>query len=342
MAEERTRKPRLELPAPSAESYRAACELAERAPIPATVGNVRVGTAGWSDASLSRAELFYPKAAKTPEARLRHFAEHFNLLEVDSTFYALLAADTVSRWLEWTPAAFRFHAKAHPVFTGHPIDARRLPAELAAQVPARDSRIYPSDLPDELCAEIEHRYFESLGPLTASGRLASILIQFPPWFAATRGNVRHIESLRKRYPAAPFAIEFRNRTWLLPERRERVVDFLRAQEIVYVIVDEPDVARAGVPPIPLVTAPRLAVLRFHGQNHEAWARPGASIAERFNYLYGPGELERWAETVCRLSREADEVHAVFTNGVRNFAILNAKGLAALLNQQVGTAPVQPG
>lgn len=342
MAAERTRKPRPELPAPAPEAYRAAHELAELAPIPATVGNVRVGTAGWSDASLSRGELFYPKAAKTPEARLRYFAEHFDLLEVDGTFYALLAAETVSRWLEWTPEAFRFHAKAHPVFTGHPIDARGLPAELAAQVPVKDTRIYPSDLPDALRTEIEHRYFESLGPLVASGRLASILIQFPPWFAATRGNVRHLENLRKRYPEAPFAVEFRNRTWLLPERRDRVVDFLRAQKIVYVIVDEPDVARGGVPPIPLVTAPRLAVLRFHGQNREAWARPGASIAERFNYLYSPAELERWAETVRRLSDEADEVHAVFTNGVRNFAILNAKGLAALLNRHSGTVPVQPG
>jgi uncharacterized protein YecE (DUF72 family) len=342
MAVERTRKPRLELPAPAPESYRAAYELAELAPSPATVGNVRVGTAGWSDASLSRGELFYPRAAKTPEARLRHFAEHFELLEVDGTFYALLAADTVSRWLEWTPKAFRFHAKAHPVFTGHPIAPRGLPAELAAQVPASESRIYPSDLSDELRAEIERRYFESLAPLIGSGRLASILIQFPPWFAATRGNVRHIEGLRKRYPTAPFAIEFRNRTWLLPERRDRVVDFLHAQEIVYVIVDEPDVARGGVPPIPLVTAPRLAVLRFHGQNSEAWARPGASIAERFNYLYSPAELERWAETVRRLSNEVEEVHAVFTNGVRNFAILNAKGLAALLNRQLGTAPAQPG
>jgi uncharacterized protein YecE (DUF72 family) len=335
--------PRVELPAPSADLYAAAQELAARAPKPAVLGSLRFGTAGWSDPSLSRAELFYPKRAQSPESRLRHYAEHFRLVEVDSTFYALLAAETVQRWADWTPASFRFHVKAHPVFTGHPIDRRRLPADLAALMPKRDgARVYPNELSPELVREVEQRYFAALEPLTTCGRLSSILIQFPPWFDATRGNVRHLESLRARYPAAPFAVEFRNRTWLLPERRERVCQLLRANDLSYVVVDEPDVDRGGVPPIALVTAPRLAVLRFHGQNTKAWQRPGASVAERFNYLYAPAELESWSERVRRLSDEAAEVHAVFNNCVRNFAILNAKGLAALLQKEAGFAGIQPG
>jgi uncharacterized protein YecE (DUF72 family) len=339
----RTSKPRLELPAPPVELYAAALELAERAPKPATIHNLRFGTAGWSDASLSRAELFYPKGVKSPETRLRYYAEHFQLVEVDAMFYALLAADTVRRWAEWTPDTFRFHAKAHPVFTGHPIERRRLPPELATQVPdLGGARVYPSDLPVELGREIERRYFDSLAPLVEAGRLSSILIQFPPWFDATRGNVRHIESLRSRYPDAPFSVEFRNRSWLLPERRDRVVDFLRAQNLSYVVVDEPDVDRGGVPPLALVTSSRLAVVRFHGQNRQAWAKPGASVEERFNYLYGPNELKSWTDRLRRLTEEADEVHAVFNNCVRNFAILNAKGLAALLEQDLPEQRSQPG
>ena len=49
------------LPAPAPELYEAASELASRAPLPARVGRVRFGATGWSDAALSRAELFYPK-----------------------------------------------------------------------------------------------------------------------------------------------------------------------------------------------------------------------------------------------------------------------------------------
>jgi uncharacterized protein YecE (DUF72 family) len=323
--------PRVELPAPPAELYLDAVRLAEGSPKPALSGALRFGTAGWSDPSLSRAELFYPKVVKTPEARLRYYAEHFRLVEVDATYYALLAADTVRRWAEWTPADFRFDVKAHPVFTGHPIDRARLPAELSERIPEQNgARVYPNDLDPDLAREIENRYLLSVAPLVEEGRLSSILLQFPPWFDATRGNVRHIESLRARYPEAPFSVEFRNRTWLLPERRARVVDLLRAQQLSYVIVDEPDVERGGVPPISLVTSPRLAVVRFHGQNRQAWAKAGATVAERFNYLYAPAELKHWSERVRRLSDEAEEVHAVFNNCVRNFAVLNAKGLAALV------------
>lgn len=334
--------PRVELPAPPAALYEEAYALAERAPRPAIASNVRFGTAGWSDASLSRGELFYPKGVSTPEARLRYYASHFNLVEVDATYYALLAQDLVARWAEWTPSNFHFDVKAHPVFTGHPIDRARLPSELAAEVPSRERRVYPKDLPAELTREIERRYFEALAPLIERGRLTSILIQFPPWFDATRGNVRKLEALRTRYPSAPFSVEFRHRSWLLPERRERVLDFLRGASLPYVVVDEPDVERGGVPPLTVVTSPRLAVVRFHGQNRAAWARPSATVAERFNYLYGASELSAWVERVRRLAGEAEEVHAVFNNCIRNYAVLNAKGLAALLEGSAKDAGISPG
>ena len=135
--------PPVELPAPAPALYAEAHALAEQAPVPALLGAVRFGTAGWSDASLSRNELFYPKSVKTPEARLRHYAEHFQLVEVDATYYALLSAETVRRWAEWTPASFQFDVKAHPIFTGHPIDRKRLPSELARALP-EDERAAPS------------------------------------------------------------------------------------------------------------------------------------------------------------------------------------------------------
>ena len=323
-----------ELPLPSPELYAEALALAEQAPLPALWRGVRFGTAGWADPSLSRGALFYPKAAKTPEGRLRHYAEHFQLVEVDATYYALLATETVRRWVDWTPANFCFDVKAHPVFTKHPLDRRRLPPELAQAIPETSgtSRIEVDALPQEITTELEHRFLASISPLVEAGRLKSILVQFPPWFDATRGHARHIESLRARYPEAPFSVEFRHKSWLLPERRAKVIDLLRAQHLPYVVVDEPDTPRGGVPPLPLVTSSRLSVVRFHGQNRGAWLNARATVAERFNYLYANAELAAWTETVRRLSDQADEVHAVFNNCVRNYAILNAKGLAALLQQ----------
>ncbi|HEX6764021.1 MAG TPA: DUF72 domain-containing protein, partial [Polyangiaceae bacterium] len=123
------KSPRL-LSVPDPERLRDAEALAERAPKPAVWQNVRFATAGWADRSLVHDSSFYPKGAKTPEARLRHYASEFSLVEVDATFYALLSAELIARWLEWTGSGFCFDVKAHPIITGHPIDIERLPRDL--------------------------------------------------------------------------------------------------------------------------------------------------------------------------------------------------------------------
>jgi uncharacterized protein YecE (DUF72 family) len=93
----------------------------------------------------------------------------------------------------------------------------------------------------------------------------------------------------------------------------------------YVVVDEP-----GMPPVQRVTEPGLALVRFHGHNHSGWAKKGASVQERFDYLYDPGELSAWVDPIRKLTAEAREVHAVFNNCVRNYAVLGAKDLAVLV------------
>lgn len=319
------------LPSAPAQLYAAARSLAERAPKPARVGTVSLGTANWSDPALSRGALFYPKTVKTSEGRLEHYADHFRVLEVDATFYALLSPAIVQRWVDHTPDDFRFIVKAHPVFTGHPIEPSRLPAELVASAHFKHGeKTYAKDLAPELVREIERRYFDALAPLVQHGRLSSIVVQFPPWFEATRGNVRHIQGLRQRFPEAPLSVEFRNRTWLLPERRERVFDALRGEQITYVVADEPVVRRAGVPLVPAVTFPELALLRCHGRNSVAWENPSASLAERFNYLYSPDELSALKPVLGQLSNEALTVQVIFSNCILDYAVLGAKGLAALM------------
>lgn len=320
------------LPLPSPEALEAASGLASRAPEPARVGRVLLGTAGWTDRSLVQSGLFYPPGTTSAEARLKHYARHFAMVEVDATYYALLPPEVVSRWIAWTPETFRFDVKAHPILTGHPIDTRRLPADLAGALEASGvdaPRVYANRMPPSIAIEIERRFRDLVEPLARAGRLGCVMLQFPPWFKATRGNMRHIESVSDRWAGVPLSVEFRDRSWLLPQRRERVLDVLRARGLTYVAVDEPDVPGGGVPPVVAVTRPKLSIVRFHGHNAAGWRR-GATVAERFNYLYAPGELEAWVEPVRRLAREAEEVHVVFNNCVRNYAVLGAKGLAVLL------------
>src|SRR5258706_14230499 len=106
--------------APSPEAYAAARALAARAPEPARVGEVRAGTAGWVHPSLVGGNLFYPRGTSESGKRLAFYGRHFSLVEVDSTFYTLLAPSTVERWAEVDPSDPVFHVKAGPVLTTNP------------------------------------------------------------------------------------------------------------------------------------------------------------------------------------------------------------------------------
>jgi uncharacterized protein YecE (DUF72 family) len=74
------------------------------------VATVRLGTCSWADEGLLK--NWYPREVRTAEARLRHYAERFDTVEVDSPFYRLPAPETAARWAERTPEGFVFHSKA--------------------------------------------------------------------------------------------------------------------------------------------------------------------------------------------------------------------------------------
>lgn len=318
------------LPEPDPARYSAATELALAAKAPAVVGNVVFGTAGWTDKTLVRGGLFYPRGTSSAEGRLRFYASQFSLVEVDATYYSILPPDVAEHWIEWTPPSFVFDVKAHPIVTGHPVDVSRLPADLAEVLAGRGPRLYPDRMPPEIADEIARRFRALIEPLVRAGRLGCVMAQFPPWFSATRGNAKKLEALRDRWPDLPLSVEFRHKSWLLSERRERVFDLMRALRLSYVCVDEPDVDRGGVPPVTVVTNPELALLRFHGHNREGWTKKGASVHERFDHVYAPEELAGWARPVRALAERASRVHAIFNNCVRNYAVLGAKGLCVLV------------
>lgn len=326
-----SRTPRI--PEPDAEQYRAARTLASRAPEPAVAGNVLFGTVGWTDPTLLKAG-FYPKGSKTARDRLAYYARHFSFVEVAATYYSLLPRENAEQWLVATPEHFVFDVKAHPVLTTHPIDVARLPADLkaACQREGHETRVYPAKLPLELRAEIEARFRALLEPLVAAGRLGAVVCQFPAWFVRSRENVAELERLAARWHDVPLAVEFRHATWLAEQSRAHTLDLLRRSSLSYVCVDEPPVAGA-VPPVVAVTNPKLAIVRFHGRNSGAWSKRGASVHERFDYLYSTAELTPWISSMAELAAEAESVHGSFNNCVRDYAVLNAKELSVLCGEQ---------
>lgn len=319
-------------PIVEAPHYAEARQLADAATLPARVGRVTFGTAGWTDPTLMQSRRFYPRGASKPEARLRHYATHFDLVEVDATYYTLLQPELVSRWVQWTPEHFRFNVKAHASMTGHLVDLRRLPRELRDDLdPAllERGKLPAKQLPEHFLHALWDGFERSVTPLRQAHRLGSLLLQFPPNFTATRGNVRQLELSAERWQGSPIAVEFRHPSWFDIARRSRVLQLISRLGWSLVIVDEPVAPTGGVPLFEAVTHSALAVFRLHGQNVAGW-RPGTSVLQRFDYLYRPSELSRFVEPIRSVAREAERVHVVFNNCVRDYAVVNAKGLSVLL------------
>lgn len=296
-------------------------------------GDIRVGTASWTEKTLLESGAFYPPAVRTAEQRLRYYAERFHVVEVDATYYALPSARNAAAWVERTPRDFLFGVKAFAAMTGHPVEPVRLDRDLQAALPPAVRRARSVDvttLPAEIVDEIWRRFRANLEPLVTARKLAYVLLQMPPWFRASDGSLDALEAAAARLPGIACAVEFREAGWLAPARADATLGWLRARGLAYVCVDEPQGTRASVPPVAEATSEALAVVRFHGRRAETWTRPGVGTTERFRYRYRPDELAEWVPRLHALARRSRTVLALMNNCHRDDAVRNAQELAALL------------
>lgn len=299
-------------------------------------GRILVGATSWTDRTLL-ASAWYPKTATSAEARLKYYASQFPVVEVDSTYYAPPSERNSILWVERTPAHFTFDVKAYALMTQHPTRVDSLPKDLRKEA-GEKARVYQKDLPKKVVDEVWEMFGSALMPLHSAGKLGYVLFQFPEWFLPNRESKDYILECAARLPDYRCAIEFRQRSWMEPERNaERTIEFLAEHDLPYVCVDMPQGFRSSVPPAAVATARDLAVVRFHGRDPKAWARKDASAAERFRYLYKEKELEEWEPRIETLAKKARRVHAMFNNCWRDSAVRNAKQLAGLL----GLATTRP-
>ena len=294
---------------------------------------ISVGISSWTEPTLVSSG-FYPPEATTAEARLRFYASRFPIVEVDSTFYAIPSETTARLWVERTPRAFIFHAKAYALLTQHPTPPARLPKDLREKISDKGANIYFKDLAPRDKETIFDRFRDGLQPLHDAGKLGAVVFQFPKWFLPSPGSYRFMEDLREWLPDFRIAVEFRQESWMKEIRRDRVLRFLKDHGYTYVVVDEPQGFPSSVPPVVAVTAP-LALVRFHGRNRETWEKKGISTAEKFRYLYERAELGAWVPGLHQLATQAKEVHAVMNNCYGDYAVRNAEDLAGLLAVKAG-------
>jgi uncharacterized protein YecE (DUF72 family) len=292
---------------------------------------ILVGACSWADKTLADSG-WYPPQAKTPEDRLRFYAEHFPIVEVDATYYGLPSERNAALWVERTPDDFVFDVKSYALFTHHPAALRSLPKDLREALPPalqEKRNLYYRDAPPDLRDELWARFTSALLPLDSAGKLGIVLFQFPPWFLPGRDAADYILEAKERLGQYTMAVEFRNNLWLSERNQDRTLKLLADNAIPYVCVDEPQGFRSSVPPVVAATAP-VALVRMHGRNYETWEKKGIGAAERFDYLYREEELEEWVPRVRRLADGAREVHVLMNNCRNDFAVRNARQLARRL------------
>jgi uncharacterized protein YecE (DUF72 family) len=298
-------------------------------------GPIRVGTCSWADETLTR--VWYPKGVRSGEARLRHYAERFDTVEANSTYYRLPEPELVAHWAERTPEGFTMHVKAFGLMTRHPVKVEALPEDLRDVMPV-DERGRVDRPPRELRAEVFRRFSRALEPLRTTGKLGGILLQFPSYVVYKPASLDYLEWAADQLAGEEILVEFRHRSWLDEEHRAQTLAFLEARGLTYVVVDAPKTEAKNLVPTVVARTSEIAYVRFHGRNAGTWNKRTGSAAERFDYLYSDEELREWVPPLRELADESEVVYAMFNNNGRS--AMPPTGLEGLEPEEVAGDPAK--
>ena len=300
-------------------------------------GKILVGTASWSDPGFVR--HWYPKTLR-PYERLGWYAQHFEMVEVNSTFYSVPDLRMVERWCAATPDGFIFDVKLHQLFSFHSTAAKLLPPDLQKRAKIDDKG--KVKLTPALAETMIELFLRSTSILRESGKLGAFLLQLSPAFSPRRHKLEELELLIDMLSDYQLAVEFRNRNWVIGEQFRETIEFLERHRTSFVNVDAPAAEHFTVMPSNLdeITNPCLAYLRLHGRNARAYLT-GKTVAARFDYDYSDDEIAEVAERTKKLAGRASEMHVIFNNNNLDYAPRAAARLRAALGQLISVPPQTP-
>jgi uncharacterized protein YecE (DUF72 family) len=293
---------------------------------------IRIGTCGWSYPA-GRGTwngVFYPARTGTRPVvdELAYYAERFDAVEVNSTFYRVPSAAMTRSWAARTPRGFEFAVKLFQKFT-HPAMHRGAasPAEIRTISP-------PSAVPTATASDAE-AFAAAIEPLAAAGKLGPLLAQFPPSFKASPATHDYLAWLLQQWHGVPLAVELRHRSW--SDAGDAVRTLLAAHDAAWVQIDEPKFEfsiRQDLRP----NTSAFFYLRLHGRNAAQWW-DHHEAEDRYNYLYSADELEPFAEAAEVARRLVRKLYLFMNNHFEAKSVANAAMLRHRLGLPVpGTYP----
>ncbi len=291
------------------------------------MANLRIGTSGWNypGGRGTWNGVFYPPAGRRPKGfdELAFYADHFDTVEVNSTFYGQPRVEVCRGWAARTPARFEFSLKLYQKFTHPKMFKSRLTGGLAAGAP-------DDALLDELArptgSDVDE-FRRGIDPIASAGKLGALLAQFPPSFKDTDATRDYVAALLRAFGDYPVAVELRHRSW--SDRLSDTLSLLNGFKAAWVQIDEPKF-RFSIRQNYLPNVKGFYYMRLHGRNAAQWWRHDTS-EDRYNYLYSETELAEFVETADVARRLVQKVYLYTNNHFSAKSVANA----AMIKKQLG-------
>jgi len=292
---------------------------------------LHIGTSGWSypTGKGSWNGVFYPATRSKRQGtaafdELRFYSEHFDTVEVNSTFYGQPRPEVTRSWVQRTPPGFEFSLKLYQKFT-HPKMFRQAALERApgAEGTLLDllSQVTRSDI-DEFRAGIE--------PLAAAGRFGALLAQFPPSFKDSPHSRDYLAQLLRAFGDYPTAVELRHKSW--SDAVGDTLALLNGFGAAWVQIDEPKF-QFSIRQNYLPNVRGFYYMRLHGRNAARWWRHDAS-EDRYNYLYSADELKEFAVVAGAAKTLVRKSYLYTNNHFSAKSVVNAVMLKAQLGEPI--------
>ena len=237
---------------------------------------------------------------------MKFYAEHFNSVEVNSTFYGQPRASICRKWAERTPPSFEFSVKLYQKFTHPKMFGERLAEALPPD--ARDAEIVralarptPSDL-DE--------FKRGIDPLATAGKLGALLAQFPPSFKDDPASREYLAHLIHALGDYTIAVELRHRSW--SDDVGGTLTLLNGFGAAWVQIDEPKF-RFSIRQNFLPNVTGCYYMRLHGRNAAKWWSH-EKAEDRYDYLYSADELKEFSDTAAAAKTLVKKLY-LYTNKI---------------------------
>ena len=276
---------------------------------------IHVGTSGWSYPSGEGTwkGIFYPVKRPKGFNELAFYAEHFDTVEVNSTFYRVPEITTTREWAKRTPDNFAFSLKLFQKFT-HPEMFLKAARTSAADIDRKDVDGFRA----------------AIAPLADAGKMGALLAQFPASFKNEPGTRDYLAWLLHAFKEFEVAVELRHRSF--SDDPGETMDLLAEHGAALVQIDEPKF-KTSIRQDRRANVNTFYYLRLHGRNAAQWWKHDKS-EDRYNYLYSAAELEPIVEAAEDAARSVKKAYVYANNHFSAKSVATAATIKEKLGQDL--------